>query len=219
MFCLRHCRLSLLCLALSALVSSAFGIGSTKQGSLSGGLTILSHNDLESSLPIFPFYYHISDSCPDDPKSGSGAILLGEESTFDSTLASCRLISESLWTPIVGNFFNGLNSSLSYQVYQGSFHRNQLFWISKDAGTCRAIDIRGKVTKVKCDTRLPSLCTQSAPVSTFNSSDTSAAYQITRYVGRQFLKGYRDFYVWKFLGVRYAAQSERYPPYCHQKHA
>ncbi|KAH6711017.1 Alpha/Beta hydrolase protein [Leptodontidium sp. MPI-SDFR-AT-0119] len=158
-----HSRRLLSFLAFFASFSSSIVATSTKHGSLGGGLTILSCNDLENS-----------------PKSDSGAILLGLESTFESALSSCKLINESLWAPKDGNFFNG------------------------------AINAKGKVTKTRCDNKLPALCTQSAPVSTFNTSDPSEPFQITKKVGRQSLTGYRDFYVWKFFGARYAAKPERY---------
>ncbi|KAH7336290.1 Alpha/Beta hydrolase protein [Rhexocercosporidium sp. MPI-PUGE-AT-0058] len=180
-------------LASTHFISATIASTSTKHGSLGGGLTILAHNDLEKN-----------------PKSGTGAILLGDECTFDSATTSCKLLSESLWALDDRNFLNGLNSSLSYEIYQGSFPRDQMFWISKDAGNCRAINARGKVTKTKCDIKLPALCTQSAPVSTFNTSDASKPFQITQKVRRQSLTGYRDFYAWKFFGLRYAARPDRY---------
>ena len=63
---------------------------------------------------------------------------------------------------------------------------------------------------MKCTTKLPALCTQSAPVSTWNFSDVSTTWHITHQVGRQSFTGYRDFYAWKFFGIRYAAQPERF---------
>lgn len=61
-----------------------------------------------------------------------------------------------------------------------------------------------------CNKTLPIICTQSAPVSNSTSNDMSTRYQVTQKVGAQSLTGYRDLFSWKFLGVRFALQPERF---------
>jgi carboxylesterase type B len=63
---------------------------------------------------------------------------------------------------------------------------------------------------VDCIVELPALCTQSAPVSTQNTNDQPTSFAIDQPVGTQVYTGFRDFFVWKFRGIRYAQQPERF---------
>jgi carboxylesterase type B len=105
-----------------------------------------------------------------------------------------------------------LNSTLSYQAYLGEFPRTQLFWVSSNTNTkCSAVNYQGTVSEIDCEKELPALCSQSAPVSNFTfTNNNSPAFQITQQVGAQSITGYRDFYAWKFFGVRYAAEPARF---------
>lgn len=70
--------------------------------------------------------------------------------------------------------------------------------------------MKAGVHKVGCTTKLPALCTQSAPASNITYADTSASFQIAQKVGSQTLVGYRDFLTFRFLGVRFAEEPERF---------
>ena len=92
-----------------------------------------------------------------------------------------------------------------------------LLWTAADHGhsskygpaKCRAIRPDGHGQQVDCNTKLPVLCTQSAPASNFTFADTSRTYQISQRTGSQSLVGYRDFYNFRFMGVRFALEPER----------
>ncbi|KUJ11597.1 alpha/beta-hydrolase, partial [Mollisia scopiformis] len=160
---------------------------------LGGGLTILSYNDLNNT-----------------PSLGSGAILINQASSFASASQSCNLLGERFWAP-ANETPSELNNSLSYQVYLGAFPEIQLFWISNSTSRlCRAINYLGSVSNVDCGRELPALCSQSAPVSNSTFTNTSATFQIAQQVGAVSITGYRDFYTWKFFGIRYAAKPERF---------
>jgi carboxylesterase type B len=123
----------------------------------------------------------------------------------------CNGFGEALWSLDKQTFNLGLNNSLSYQVYQGNYPENQPFWVASGKGQeCRSIDVRGKTQLTPCSSKLPALCTQSAPVSNATFADTSAQFQVAQKVGKQTLTGYRDFYNWRFFGVRFAPQPERF---------
>ncbi|KAL8306035.1 hypothetical protein RB600_008759 [Gaeumannomyces tritici] len=167
-----------------------------------GGVTILTDNDLSNS-----------------PKKGSAALLLHKLTAYDDADKACKLLGESLWSPEAATFADGLNSSLSYQVHQGVFPRAQLFWVSRGAGGgggggCRAVDTAGVVASdVDCaGRRLPALCTQSAPVLDYRSNNNHTEFVVNHAAGGGGLvyKGFRDFFVWKFRGVRYAATPTRF---------
>jgi carboxylesterase type B len=102
--------------------------------------------------------------------------------------------------------------SLGYQAYQWSFASSQLFWIgSTEKGCkCQTVNVRGKISEAKCNTKLPTLCTQSAPVSNPALDDTSAKFQVMQKIGKQWMTGVRDHFVWKFRGVRYANPPQRF---------
>lgn len=90
-----------------------------------------------------------------------------------------------------------------------------MFWVAtetakSDHTACQALDTSGGVHDVDCTTKLRTLCSQSAPVSNLTLANSSATFQITRQVGNTFLTGFRDFYTWKFLGVRYAPKPVRF---------
>jgi carboxylesterase type B len=68
----------------------------------------------------------------------------------------------------------------------------------------------GKVQPMSCDTRLPVLCSQSAPLSSPASSDISSKRQTAIRTGNTEVVGYRDKLSYRFLGLRYAAQPPRF---------
>lgn len=124
--------------------------------------------------------------------------------------ARCTSFGETLWDPKAQDFNLGLDRSLAYQVYQGNYGKSQLFWVASDRKGCRAIDAQGKTKVVSCSQKLPALCTQSAPIPSATFTNTSARFQVAQNVGKQTLTGYRDFYNWRFFGVRFAPQPERF---------
>jgi hypothetical protein len=163
------------------------------------------------STTTLHYLWRILISDLDKPVPRSGAILINQASSCSLGVTSCNLLGEHPWSPGSKKTFP-LNNSLSYQIYQGLFPRSQLFWISglNKNGSCLAITYQGISSDVDCEKELPILCTQTAPVSNWTSVDTSAKFQITQQVGSRSLTGYRDFYTWKFIGVRYAAKPKRF---------
>lgn len=122
-------------------------------------------------------------------------------------------MNESLWIPNDTAFFGGLNNSLSNQVYEGLYASSQLFWVGSNSSNCKgcnAIYANGSVYSVPCAQPLPVLCTQSALVSSKTVDDPSTVFQITHQVARQQLTGYRDYFAWKFRGVRFTPPVERF---------
>jgi hypothetical protein len=139
--------------------------------------------------------------------------LIHEPRTLTSTLAYCSQLNETLWDLEKASFRDGLNSSLSYQVYQENFPKDQLFWIAKanpEGALCTAINVQGTVSQVDCSLTLPGLCSQSAPVSTQQTSDDPTNYLVDLAANGKIYTGFRDSFVWKFRGVRFAPKPERF---------
>ncbi|KAB5523149.1 Alpha/Beta hydrolase protein [Coniochaeta sp. 2T2.1] len=191
----RHNRPYLFLLAASLAVL----IGAKQEGSdlyLGGGLTILTQNLLDGAA-----------------NDGNGAILVSQPSPYYAAETACKLLGETLWNPDIQDFTVGLNTSLSYQVFQGLATKDQLYWIAKEKETdttCAGITPAGEVCDVDCSSQIPALCTQAAPVSTSSVSNTSAPWQIEHFVDQVQLTGYRDYHTFKFRGLRYAETPERF---------
>jgi carboxylesterase type B len=123
------------------------------------------------------------------------------------------LLGETLWNPDVQDFAAGLNSSLSYQVFQGLATKDQMYWIAKENETdevCAGMNPAGEIYDVDCNSEIPALCTQTAPVSTSSSSNSSMNWQIQHFVDQVQLTGYRDYHTFKFRGIRYAETPARF---------
>jgi hypothetical protein len=130
---------------------------------------------------------------------------------WDAASAACQKLGEGLFSSHQSQI-DTLKNVFSYGSYIGRFKETQYFWISKDAsnGSCKAVDASGQVHDVGCSSRYPALCSQSAPVSNATWADKSSQFQIVQKVGKQRITGFRDFFSFRFLGVRYAPQPERF---------
>lgn len=151
--------------------------------------------------------------CPAAQNDGSGAILVSQPSPYSAASTACALLGELPWNPEKSDFTKALNQSLIYQEYQGLAPNGQLYWISKadeSDDTCRGINTQGSVLDLDCLSEIPTLCTQSAPVSNSSFSNSSAAWQVTQFVDQSQFTGYRDYHTWKFRGIRYAKTPERF---------
>lgn len=152
-----------------------------------------------------------------DTVNTSAAVLLSSGSSWFSASRSCESLNETLWSPAKQSFTAGLNSSLAYEVYSGRFPSDQLFWVAREDRTavsraplCQAITVKGTAQQINCYEQLPALCTQSAPASNITFADTSTPFQVAQKTGSQTLVGYRDFLTFRFMGVRFAAEPERF---------
>lgn len=141
-------------------------------------------------------------------------MLLRTPRTQASASEACAALGESLWSPSKEYFNAGLNNSLSYESYAGYSRPDQLFWVASENSSsrhgCKAMDVNGACHTISCNAQLPALCTQSAPASNSTFSDTSTRFRVAQSVGEQTLVGFRDFYTFRFLGVRFAEEPERF---------
>ncbi|SPO06849.1 related to cholinesterase [Cephalotrichum gorgonifer] len=177
-----------------AIVASAgLAAGSCKIPKVNeAGLTILSYNDLTN-----------------EPAADSAAVLVQESRTYSDFASICKELSETPWDPS-SPFENGLNSSLAHQLYLENFPPTQLFWVAKDGSTCLALAADGSTSEVACNKKLPGLCTQNAPVSTSETADDPTDFRVNHTVGSVVYNGYRDHFVFKFRGIRFAELPPRF---------
>lgn len=157
-------------------------------------------------------------SSANESTSTYAAILVSKPQSYSTAGKSCQALGETLWSPHARNFDAGLNNSLNYEVYAGRLAANQLFWAGSTGintrhrrrDSCQALRIDGNTHDCNCQDLLPVLCTQSAPASNDTYADTSTAQRIAQDVGSQTLVGYRDFFTFRFMGVRFAQEPERF---------
>ncbi|KAK6350431.1 hypothetical protein TWF718_003623 [Orbilia javanica] len=179
---------------------------SSSQGVLASPAQPLSVSDLTLSILTD------NDLIGKPNNTSSKAILIESTQSYTDAPLACAKISESLWSPTLqAPFSSGLKISLSYQTFLPKYSPSQLFWISSPS--CTAIDALGKPHAVSCHKRLPVLCTNTAPLSDGTFTDnTSTQWHITRKIGTtgQEIRGYRDQIGFRFFGLRYTPQPERF---------
>ncbi|KAK4169846.1 Neuroligin-4, X-linked [Cladorrhinum sp. PSN259] len=183
---------------LTALIvaGAIFAAHTTQALYVGGGLTILSTNNLDGA-----------------ENDKSAAILINQPSPNYASKISCQLLGEEPWNPDTANFKTTLNQSLPYHAYLDLVPPGQSYWIAKrtpDDDACRAIDAAGNVRDIDCGSELPTLCTQSAAVSSGKVNNNSPSFQVQQFIGNKLVTGYRDYQVWKFRGLRYADKPERF---------
>lgn len=179
---------------LAAAIPSADSVGSDIQ--------ILLHNDLYGN---------------ESSRSDAVLVLENAETQIQATKA-CAALSESLWTPPSNANDADFLAYLIYQIdsrtsHQGKPSHGQLYFISgRDThGSCKSIDSSsGRVELVACKTKLPALCTQSAPLSYVNNTDTSVARQTQVTSGKAVYTGWRDKLSFRFLGIKYGLFPQRF---------
>ncbi|KAI0887181.1 alpha/beta-hydrolase [Annulohypoxylon maeteangense] len=176
--------------SITALVAGVFAIPSPQ--TLNSSITLLIDNDLQGAA---------------GSASNSGVLLLEAFSLNDASEA-CETAGEKLWSPELdtSNVQNMLNY-LNYSSFKTGFSQ---FWIASKNGSTLAIDKDGRVFQTRLDARLPVVCTQSAPFSNATLQDTSERWRITLESNNEILTGFRDRFSFRFLGIRYAPQPERF---------
>ncbi|AEO68901.1 ab48a4f4-7368-4f99-88ad-3769fd736534 [Thermothielavioides terrestris] len=181
---------------LAALASLAAG-ASLK--SLDTSLTILTNNDLQGS---------------DSPDADSAVILTDARAFRDASQGVCAKLGEQLWRPTTKRGHRRRDTAVlpfaDYLKYTGTADASSKFWVSSGSSSPDAVDIAGGFHPNPGNIRIPALCTNTAPFSTQSSQDTSSKWQISLEVNNQTITGFRDRLSFRFLGIRYAPQPQRF---------
>lgn len=131
------------------------------------------------------------------------ALVLSTPQTQWQARASCAVLGEQLWYPDHSN-----GSFLEYLAYEG---KNGPYWIGDLQGPDGAtFTADGKTGYASREARLPALCTQSAPLANLTYQDNSTQWRTTVSSAQQSYTGFRDRSSFRFEGIRYAAQPERF---------
>ncbi|KAK7542160.1 uncharacterized protein J3D65DRAFT_202987 [Phyllosticta citribraziliensis] len=142
--------------------------------------------------------------------TGDAALVLTNLQTHDEAVLTCAALGEGLWEPPTTKNASS-EIALSYLAYADPSARDSDYWVQQAAaGSCRAITQDGVVYEADCSNKLAALCSNSAGLAVANATDTSSQWQTRVKTGNFTLTGYRDKHSFRFLGIRYAAQPERF---------
>ena len=131
------------------------------------------------------------------------AIVLSSPMTEPDAQQVCAALGEKLWYPAEGD-----GDFLKYLAYEGN---NGPYWIAGRQGpSCKDFAADGVRGLKRCPNLLPALCTQTAPLSNPTYADNSTTWQTTVNTGPQTITGFRDKFSFRFEGVRYAPEPERF---------
>ncbi|KAJ5713775.1 uncharacterized protein N7483_010956 [Penicillium malachiteum] len=158
--------------------------------SLDSDISLIIHNDLKEDTSSW---------------SESGVLLL-DPMPLQKAIESCHSLGESLWS----GKFDEIKYDLDYLTFQGKYSDDQKYWIAPVNSAASTINLSGKVQKASANTDLPALCTQTAPYSTSETQDNSSTWQVLVHSNNEYLTGFRDRLSFRFLGIRYAPEAERW---------
>ncbi|KAF2004660.1 alpha/beta-hydrolase [Amniculicola lignicola CBS 123094] len=160
-----------------------------------GAVSILSDNDLAANFTTRTV----------------GAILV-PPSTYAVAAQRCASLNERVWSPSTSNFSLGLDNALSYTAYVNANNGSIQYWVFSPeiVDACNAITINGTLIQKPCQGVGPGLCTNSGPISQYNTTDTRPELQVTVQSGSQNITGFRDFYGFQFRGIRFAPKAKRF---------
>ncbi|CAG8099817.1 unnamed protein product [Penicillium olsonii] len=125
--------------------------------------------------------------------SDSGILVL-DPRTWQEATESCVRLGATLWRSEPGPEI--IQSGLKYLLHLGRYSSGQRFWVSPKYQKPSSLNTNGQIEVSSAEERLPVLCTQTAPYSNSTFQDTSAQF--------------RDRVSFRFLGIRYASQPERW---------
>ena len=153
--------LTLECLVLASTVAS-FSVPSPS--SIGSDVTLLYYNDLDGELFDPISYSVLMPRLLVYTASEHRSVLLLSPFTNVGAVSACAGLGETL-LPVNETFFRTeLKPLLQYQTYLGQYRADQLYWVQSSDDACEAIDALGLVVATTCDSQLPVLCSQSAPL-------------------------------------------------------
>ncbi|KAL2181338.1 Alpha/Beta hydrolase protein [Thermothelomyces heterothallicus CBS 202.75] len=166
---------------------------------LDTSLTILTKNDL------------LGASSPD----ADTAVILTDARPYQHVSDVCHKLGEQLWRPGKGTGKKNERDAAAlpfaeYLKYDGMADASSKFWVGGSGFA--AVDLAGRhqTADSVSHLRLPGLCANTAPFSNQSAQDTSSRWQISLEVNNQTLTGFRDRLSFRFLGIRYAPQPQRF---------
>ncbi|KAF8585026.1 cholinesterase [Ramaria rubella] len=189
-------------LGLSALQLQSYAKGPASPTSIGSSLRLLRQNDLNYT----------------DASNHASTIVI-EPKSFKDAITACGELNEGLLNLEAAPALpTDLEALLSYLEFNKEYPAGQEFWIGgKSAGQPRTLQLRnGKLAEndlladAITETKLPALCSQSAPFRPAGSSDRSSTWWVNIESGSKTFTGFRDQLSFRFLGIPYANPPARW---------
>lgn len=193
--------MNLFALALLAVLFYACKVqGAASVSSLGSGVRFLYQNDLDWARA-------------NSAARQAGYLILTTPLTAQDAASKCTALNEAL-APTSALSDAGLQAQMSYALFERSYAGGQSFWVADRRAFVVTAGNDGKaaiaLSQTSVETKLPALCTQSAPWNFANHTDTSAQWQVaTSSNGVQF-NGFRDALSFRFQALPYANPTQRF---------
>ncbi|GAB1213866.1 hypothetical protein ATERTT37_003019 [Aspergillus terreus] len=145
--------------------------------------------------------------------NGTAAVFVHDELTQADAQKQCASIGESLfpWDSTPEANRTELNYQFDYLVFTRDLRPNEDIWVSTGSSKssshdeCLAYSLHTKnVVPMRCDKKLPALCTSGVPPTTDVDRTVHAASKLTIPVDDYTITGYRDARSFRFLGIPFA---------------
>jgi len=125
---------------------------------------------------------------PNSPLSTSGVILLDDPRPYSDAVTACRALGEEVWSP--ERNASSIRPNLDYLRYQGKVNSASTLWIASRGNSTRALSVSGSISRADPASRLPVLCTQTAPYSSDKVQDTSRRWRVAVEANNQTVNGW-----------------------------
>ncbi|KAK1222928.1 hypothetical protein PQX77_014205 [Marasmius sp. AFHP31] len=130
-------------------------------------------------------------------------LLFHEPSIREEAVKICQETNERLFD--VKNLPE-IQGQFSYLQFTGAIDKNERFWVESNGKACSAAPLGGDTSCLDAqeDTKLPFLCTNSAPHTTKVDADFTTSPKIDVVSSGTVFTGTRDHLAFRFMGVPYA---------------
>jgi hypothetical protein len=143
------------------------------------------------SLPISLGSMSLIETIGNESQRTDAAILLSTPMTEQQGRQACSVLNEGLWFPGADH-----GSILEYLAYQGTVGPFRV--AGRQGSECNNIIATGIIGSSACSEKLPTLCSNSAPVSDALMVDNSTSFQTTVHDQQSSWTGFRDRFSWRF---------------------
>ncbi|KAF9070262.1 cholinesterase [Rhodocollybia butyracea] len=132
--------------------------------------------------------------------------------THKEAVTACSVLSEDLLSTTGEFFTSDIQNLIQFIELDDDTPVSQSFWVnapSKSSAECTAISLKG-ISQVNCGQSLPAFCSNSAPNRISNNTDLGPQFQVQVKSGDLTFTGTRDHLSFRFLGIPYSNNPERF---------
>ncbi|KAF9531081.1 cholinesterase [Crepidotus variabilis] len=140
----------------------------------------------------------------------NASILLNSQLSNRDAVSACSKLNEGLLSTTGNNTLSDLQVLTRYLEYDKQVAGDQKFWVASKLNGCQTFSFEKGVQAASCSSKLPALCSQSAPYKVSSQTDPSPVYQVQVQSKKATYVGTRDHLSFRFIGIPYANPFKRY---------